>query len=339
MARLSNAQGLLFVEIFQEEIAVDGPAITTLKGWFGDQQIGQAKAMISDAVSANRGVVTHTVGDATLSSFPDARHAVAAAVEIRNKLFRTRKASASTIVRMRAGLAYGPVRVIAGKVSGDAVTAAGLLMEKAGPDEMLADQALVDAAGRLESVGFESRGAVEGIQAHCVAGGDTAPATPPTVPVPKLPPAPPVPPAAAAPTAASAPTPAPALAPAPAPAPAPKPAAKVTKVVLLTLGGVAHRFEPSIGEVMIGRGPENHINVSLRHVSRKHARIFWPGGGMPFIANMSPNGCCLRPAGSNAETRFTDQVPLLGSGDLALCASFGQVSTPDEIIRFSLVDA
>lgn len=324
MARLSNAQGLLFVEIFQEEIAADGPAITTLKGWFGDQQVGQAKAMISDAVSANRGVVTHTVGDATLSSFPDARHAVAAAIEIRNRLFGSRKASASTIARMRAGLAYGQVRVIAGKVSGDAVTAAGLLMEKAGPDEVLADQALVDAAGRLESAGFEPRGAIEGIQAHSVIGGDTAPATPPTVPVPKLPPAPPVPPAAAAPAAA--------------PAPAPKPAAKVTKVVLLTLGGVEHRFEPSIGEVMIGRGPENHINLSLRHVSRKHARIFWPGGGMPFIANMSPNGCCMRPAGSNAETRFTDQVPLLGSGDLALCASFGQVSTPDEIIRFSLVD-
>lgn len=336
MARLSNAQGLLFVEVFQEEIAADGPAVITLKGWFGDQQVGQAKAMISGAVSANRGVVTHTVGDATLSSFPDARHAVAAAVEIRNRLFGTRKASATTIVRMRAGLAYGPVRVIAGKVSGDAVTAAGLLMEKAGADEVLADQALVDAAGRIESVGFEARGAIEGIQAHCVAGGDAAPATPPTVPVPKLSPAPPAPPAA--PPAAPAAAPAPAPAPAPTPAPAPKPAAKATKVVVLTLGGVAHRFEPSIGEVMIGRGPENHINVSLRHVSRKHARIFWPGGGMPFIANMSPNGCCLRPAGSNAETRFTDQVPLLGSGDLALCASFGQVSTPDEIIRFSLVD-
>ena len=318
MARLSNAQGLLFVEIFQEEIAADGPAVTTLKGWFGDQQVGQAKAMISDAVSANRGVVTHTVGDATLSSFPDARHAVAAAVEIRNKLFLMRNSSATTIVRMRAGLAYGPVRVIAGKVSGDAVTAAGLLMEKADPDEVLADQALVDAAGRLESVGFESRGTIEGIQAHSVAGGDKAPATPPTVPVPKLSPVPPAPP--------------------PSPAPVPKPAAKVTKVVLLTLAGVAHRFEPSIGEVLIGRGPENHINLPLRHVSRKHARIFWPGGGMPFIANLSPNGCCLRPAGSNTETRFTDQVPLLSNGDLVLCATFGQVSTPDEIIRFSLVD-
>lgn len=321
MARLSNAQGLLFVEIFQEEVAADGPAVTTLKGWFGDQQVGQAKAMISNAVGANRGVVTHTVGDATLSSFPDARHAVAAAVEIRNRLFQTRKDASTTIVRMRAGLAYGPVRVIAGKVSGDAVTAAALLMEKAGPDEALADQALVDAAGRVESIVFESRGAIDGIQAHCVVGGDTAPATPPTVPVPKLSPAPPPP------------APAPAAA-----APAPKPAPRPTKVVLLTLGGVERRFEPSIGEIAIGRGPENHINVSLRHVSRKHARIFWPGGGMPFIANMSPNGCCMRPAGSNAETRFTDQVPLLESGDLVLCASFGQVSTPDEIIRFSLVD-
>lgn len=321
MARLSNAQGLLFVEIFQEEIAGDGPGVTTLQGWFGDQQIGQAKAMISAAVSANRGVVTHTVGDATLSSFPDARHAIAAAIDIRNKLFRTRKASATAIVRMRAGIAYGPVRVIAGKVSGDAVTAAGLLMEKAGADEVLADQALADAAGSAAGVTLEARGAIDGIQAHRVVGGDAVPDTPPTIPGP-------IP---AAPT-----TPAPA--PRPAPPPPPVPAAKATKAVLISVGGVEYRFDPAVGEVSIGRSPENHINLPLRHVSRKHARIFWPGGGMPFIANLSPNGTCMRPTGSNAETRFTDQVPLLGSGDLALCGSFGQVSTPDEILRFSLVD-
>lgn len=322
MARLSNAQGLLFVEIFQEEIAADGPAVTTLKDWFGHQQVGQAKAMISDAVSANRGVVTHTVGDATLSSFPDARHAVAAAVAIRNKLFRTRKASATAIVRMRAGISYGAVRVIAGKVSGDAVTAAGLLMEKAGPDEVLADQALADAAAGAEAITFEARGAIDGIQAHCVVGGDAAPETAPTIPgaLPATPAAlarAPVPPPPAAPAAS---------------------AAKLTKAVVITVGGAELRFDPAIGAVSIGRGPENHINVPLRHVSRKHARIFWPGGGMPFIANLSPNGTCMRPAGSNTETRFTDQVPLLGSGDLALCGSFGQVSTPDEIIRFTLVD-
>lgn len=324
MARLSNAQGLLFVEIFQEEIAVDGPAVTTLKGWFGDQQVGQAKAMISAEVSANRGVVTHTVGDATLSSFPDARHAVAAAIAIRNKLFRTRKASATAIVRMRAGIAYGAVRVIAGKVSGDAVTAAGLLMEKAGPDEVLADQALADAAAGTDAVTFEARGAIDGIQAHCVLGGDVTPDSASTIPGTM-----PAAPASLARVAAPPPPP---------PASAPAPAAKVTKAVVITVGGAELRFDPAVGEVSIGRGPENHINVPLRHVSRKHARIFWPGGGMPFIANLSPNGTCMRPSGSNTESRFTDQVPLLGSGDLALCGSFGQVSTPDEIIRFTLVD-
>jgi len=319
MARLSNAQGLLFVEIFQEEIAADGPAVTTLKDWFGHQQLGQARAMISDAVSANRGVVTHTVGDATLSSFPDARHAVAAAIAIRNKLFRTRKASATAIVRMRAGIAYGPVRVIAGKVSGDAVTAAGLLMEKAGADEVLADQALADAAAGAASVTFEARGAIDGIQAHRIVGGEVAPATPPTVPGPL-----PATPAA--------------LTPAPAPPAPPAPVAKVAKAVLISVAGVEHRFDPAVGEVSIGRGPDNHISLPLRHVSRKHARIFWPGGGMPFIANLSPNGTCMRPAGSNTETRVADQAPLLGKGDLVLCGSFGQVSTPDEIIRFTLVD-
>lgn len=337
MARLSNAQGLLFVEIFQEEIAAEGPAVTTLKDWFGHQQVGQAKAMISDAVSANRGVVTHTVGDATLSSFPDARNAVAAAIAIRNKLFRTRKASSTAIVRMRAGIAYGAVRVIAGKVSGDAVTAAGLLMEKAGPDEVLADQALADAAARTEGITFEARGAIDGIQMHLVVGGDAVPVSAPTIPG-----ALPATPAALARAAAPPPPAAPAARAAPvapvAPVAPAAPAAKVTKAVVITLGGAELRFDPAVGAVSIGRGPENHINVPLRHVSRKHARIFWPGGGMPFIANLSPNGTCMRPAGSNTETSFTDQVPLLGSGDLALCGSFGQVSTPDEIIRFTLVD-
>ena len=68
MARISNAQGLLFAEISTEEVKVDGPPVTTLKGWFGTQQVGQIKSLITNTVNENKGVVTHTV---TLEQVPE----------------------------------------------------------------------------------------------------------------------------------------------------------------------------------------------------------------------------------------------------------------------------
>src|SRR3954468_16280083 len=129
MARMSNAQGLLFAEITTEEVRVQGPAVTTLKGWFGAQQVGQIKSLVTNTVNEQKGVVTHTVGDSILSSFADPNATLAAALGIQRRVAKAQNPSSGTIVKVRIGLSFGPVRVIAGKVSGDSVTAAGILLE------------------------------------------------------------------------------------------------------------------------------------------------------------------------------------------------------------------
>lgn len=311
---LSNAQGLLFAEISTEEIRVEGPPVTTLKGWFGTQQVGQIKSLITNTVNEHKGVVTHTVGDSILSSFADPLAALNAALGIQRRVAKAQNPATGMIVKVRIGLAYGPVRVFAGKVSGDSVTAAGILLEKAQANEILSDQALLDAVGTVKDTRFEACGLMEGVTAYRVVSlamparaGTEAPA------------------AAIAPAQASAPP------------PAPRPAAGPAGGATLTLGfsGAERRYSAADGEVFMGRGKDVHITVPEIHVSRKHAKISWESG-LPFLVNLSQNGTCVRTAGSGSEQTCMTKVALEGSGEIALCGRFSQVASAGEIISFSL---
>jgi len=333
MARLSNAQGLLFAEISTEEVKQDGPPVTTLKGWFGTQQVGQIKSLITNTVNELKGVVTHTVGDSILSSFADARAALDAAVGIQRRVAKAQNPSSGMIVNVRIGLAYGPVRVFSGKVSGDSVTAAGALMEKAQANEILADQALKDAVGTVKEIRFEAGGLVDGVNAFrvvsLVAPGTNADSTSTGIrailqPPPAAATAPPPPKPAAAP-----------MAPAPAaPASTPVSAPAANAAVTLSFAGADRRFLPADGEVFMGRGKDVHITVPEVYVSRKHAKITWEGG-VVFLVNLSQNGTCVRVAGSDREETCMTKMALKGSGEIALCSRFNQAS-PGEIISFSL---
>jgi adenylate cyclase len=320
MARLSNAQGLLFAEISTEEIHVQGPPVATLKGWFGAQQVGQIKSLVTNTVNEQKGVVTHTVGDSILSSFADAGAALSAALGIQRRVAKAQNPTTGMIVKVRIGLSFGPVRVFAGKVSGDAVTAAGILLERAQPSEILADQAMMDAVGSVKDTRFEACGLIEGITAYRV--------------VSLVGPAKPI---ADAITVTSA------------RAPFTKPAhdADVTgtiaprasgaSAVIITFAGVERRFAPSDGEVVIGRGKDVHVTVPEIHVSRKHARIVWEGGNVPYLENLSQNGTCVRITATGKEQTCMARMPLQGAGELALCSRFSQVASPSEIIGFSVV--
>jgi hypothetical protein len=325
MARLSNAQGLLFAEISTEEIALQAQPVATLKGWFGAQQVGQIKSLVTNTVNEQKGVVTHTVGDSILSSFADASAALAAALGIQRRVAKAQNPATGMIVKVRIGLAYGPVRVFAGKVSGDTVTAAGILLEKAQPNEILADQAMLDAVGSAKETRFEACGVVEGVTAYRVvslipvarpsAEGDTlgGGATMPGLPFRKP---------AAETEIANSPG-----------APKESSAAAIT----LTFGGAEKRFTPADGEIFIGRGKDVHVTVPEIHVSRKHAKIVWEEGGIPYLVNLSQNGTCVRYGSTGREHTCMARIPLQGGGDIALCSRFGQVSSQAEIIAFNLL--
>ncbi len=339
MARLSNAQGLLFVEISTEELRLESAPVTTLKGWFGAQQIGQIKSLITNSVIEHKGVVTHTVGDSMLSSFADAQSALNAALSIQQKVGKAQNPSSGTLVNVRIGMAFGPVRVYAGKVSGDSVTAAGVLLEKAQPGEILADQAMQDAIGLgSKDVRFENCGLMDGLAAYRVvslaAGMRTSTQA---APLPARPPAPSPAATPPPPAAVSAPIPAPI----PTPAPTTSSATRTTgaAAIVLTFGGVERRFTASDGEVFMGRGKDVHVIVPEIHVSRKHAKIVWEDGRHPHLVNLSQNGACVRFTESGREQTCMSKTPLEGSGEIALCSRFGQISSPAEIIGFSLIPA
>ena len=307
MATISNAQGLLFAEISTDEIKLDGPPVTTLTGWFGAQQVGQIKSLITNTVNQNKGVVTHTVGDSILSSFADAQAALAAALDIQRRVAKAQNPSTGMLVKVRVGLAYGPVRVAAGKVSGDCVSAAGILLDKAQANEILADQSLVDAIGASKETRFEAAGLLDGITSYRVVS--SAPG--------------------AVPAAQPVPNPLPAAATAPSPRPSAGPS------LTLRYSGADRRCAPADGEIFMGRGMDVHVTIPEIHVSRKHAKIVWEDGGAVLV-NLSQNGTCVRFASTGHEQTCMTKLALEGSGEIALCSRFGQVVSPKEIISYSL---
>jgi hypothetical protein len=275
-------------------------------------------------------VVTHTVGDAMLCSFADPKAAFDAAANIQSRIDKDANPTSGMIVKARIGLAYGPVRVIAGKVSGDAVNTAGLLMEKCPPGEILADQALVTAVGAVKEMALEPHGNVEGLSAYRVVrftpSGDT---TTRMAAIPLAAKASPAPAPAAAPVAARAPAKPPAT-----PASAAAPAASVV-AVSVTFSGLEQRFQPSDGEVQLGRGRDNQVIVPLRYVSRKHAKIVWRQN-LPYLVNLSQNGVCVRLKDSAKETVCHSEMRMEGSGEIVLCASFSVATSAAEIIGYRL---
>lgn len=337
MSILSNAQGLLFTEISMEESKE--LQTTTLQGWFGAQQSGQAKALVTSAVIACKGVVTHTVGEALLSSFPDAASAVKAALEIQSKIAGAQK-TPGMVARVRCALAYGPVRVLAGKVSGDAVTAAGMLLDKAKPGEILADQSVKDALGTASTVKLTPYGKADSLTAYRVgdepkAAAQEAMAKTTEMPRPKIAPAAPSPAAAAS---------RPAAPPAPPQPPVGAPTGEETIVVrpqvefelALTYGGRTLRFTRADGEIALGRAFENHIQVPARHVSRQHAKVEWLADG-PVLVNLSANGCCVRLEGDPvAKQTCAERIPLRGRGAIVLASGERQSPSGEDIVKFSL---
>lgn len=335
MAKLSNAQGLLFAEISTEEVrAVPGQQSNTLKDWFGAQQSGQIKSLVTNTVNEHKGVVTHTVGDSILSSFADAHSSFNAALKIQRSVMDSQNPAAGVIVKVRISLAYGPVRVFAGKVSGDAVTAAGMLLGKAQPNEILADQAMLDALGSVKDIRFEACKQIEGIAAYRVvtlagpehATAQTARANPPAPAAPPTPAPAPIPPVAPMPVASP-------VIPTPPPAPPPR---KTVVSLLLKFAGAERSFSPADGEVIIGRGKDVQVVIPDLHVSRHHAKITWEDG-RAYLVNLSQNGSCVRSAAAGSEQSCTNKILLADSGEIALCSKFDQVASPNQIISFSLV--
>ncbi len=90
----------------------------------------------------------------------------------------------------------------------------------------------------------------------------------------------------------------------------------------LTRGETSHRLKPADTPVHIGRDAHCRIRLVLDSISRQHASIAFDRGRFLLI-DSSTNGSYVRPEGVEAIYLRREALPLVGRGDIAFGAPFG----------------
>lgn len=114
-------------------------------------------SLAGEAVQAQDGQVVEVRGDEVMAVFTSARKALRAAVDL-----LARCASDTTLpLRAGVGLDVGEPIHVPGGYRGEALNVAARLCAKAGPGEVLASDAVVSLARRIEGLLYEERGSLE----------------------------------------------------------------------------------------------------------------------------------------------------------------------------------
>jgi non-specific serine/threonine protein kinase len=113
-------------------------------------------ALASAAVAAEAGRVVEVRGDEVLAVFTSARAALRAATGLQARC--TQEASATLPLQAGVGLDVGEPVAVAGGYRGEAINVAARLCAQAGPGEVLASEAVVHLARRVEGLIYQERG-------------------------------------------------------------------------------------------------------------------------------------------------------------------------------------
>lgn len=267
---------------------------------------------IGDIVAAHRGRVVKTLGDGLLAVFPHAPDAIGAVVDIqRSHQKRIASASASTRMPIRIGVARGEVEFVDGDCYGDAVNVASRLSDLTGPHQIWANNLSLEHSVESDGVRFRPlgpitiRGRVEPCQVfqvewHVDVSSDflTMQAT---------------------------------LAPAD------------EQLERDLLGGEIElqwldqrkRFRSHQLPIHIGRVSQAEFVVNDPRVSRTHARIDWRNGSI-LLVDVSSYGSWVRFSGGGADLLLRrEECVLHGKGEIALGASFSDLSVPTVMFSVS----
>ena len=148
-------------------LLAEGLAATTVTALRGDAShtamLLRFGEIAEEAVTAEGGQVIEVQGSEGLAAVTSGRAALRAATRL-----RIRCADAATPelpLRVRAGLDVGKPVIAAGAYRGEAITTAAQLCARAAPGEILASNAAVRAARRIEGLSYQDRGelTLEGI--------------------------------------------------------------------------------------------------------------------------------------------------------------------------------
>lgn len=125
-------------------------AITRITQWIGLKAQQQG------------GKVVKMLGDGVLMSFPDARRAIDACVQIQTEhAQRVQQWPAPLKLQLQIGLARGPVVLVDEDCFGDAVNMASRLSDLAGPEQILASASVIEQLGAGSTVRYRNLGAMQ----------------------------------------------------------------------------------------------------------------------------------------------------------------------------------
>jgi hypothetical protein len=271
----------------------------------GSRVVTGVTQWIGDIVAAHRGRVVKTLGDGVLAVFPHAPDAISAVVEMqRSHQKRIASSSAGTRMPIRIGVARGEVEFVDGDCYGDAVNVASRLSDLTGPHQIWANNLSLEHSVESDGVRFRPlgpitiRGRVEPCQVfqvewHVDVSSDflTMQAT---------------------------------LAPA------------EEQLERDLLGGEIElqwldqrkRFRSHQLPIHIGRVSQAEFVVNDPRVSRTHARIDWRNGSI-LLVDVSSYGSWVRFSGGGADLLLRrEECVLHGKGEIALGASFSDLSVP-----------
>jgi len=267
---------------------------------------------IGDIVALHHGRVVKTLGDGVLAVFPHAPDAISAVVDIqRSHQKRIASSSGGTRMPIRIGVARGEVEFVDGDCYGDAVNVASRLSDLSGPHQIWANNLSLEHSVESDGVRFRPlgpitiRGRVEPCQVfqvewHLDVSSDflTMQAT---------------------------------LAPAD------------EQLERDLLGGEIEliwldqhkRFRSHQLPIHIGRVSQAEFVVNDPRVSRTHARIDWRNGSI-LLVDISTYGSWVRFSGGGADLLLRrEECVLHGKGEIALGASFSDLSVPTVMFSVS----
>jgi len=247
------------------------------------------------AIAASEGGrVVKQIGDEVLVVFGDPASAVDAACAMQRSFARSVR-SPDAPAGIRVGLQHGPVLERAGDVFGDTVNVAARMVALAKAGQILTTRECAERLPPRIDTRYLDRTRVAGkegeLEVFEVLWGRASLTSFEAIPVPE----------AGAPRALS-----------------------------LCLGGREYRVSAESPTLTIGRDTSD-VEVPLRVVSRRHARIEWRRG-RPVLVDESTNGTLVVPDGAPPTFVRRDQLPLEGSGIIA--PGFEPGAHPDRVLRY-----
>ena len=265
---------------------------------------------IAGVFQAHQGRVVKKLGDGVLCLFDDPPSALAAVLAVqRGHQAQLLQLPLVQQLPIRAGLARGPVELVAQDCYGDTVNVAARLSQLCGPHQILAHASALQGLPQPVETPFKSlgylnlRGRVAACQVFQVewllASSDPAQAVVTRFMT-----------LGAADTSSA--------------------------QVVLSWNQMSRTFKPQEKEVQFGRHALLDVVLSSPLVSRFHARLVWRNGCV-MLADVSSNGTWVRFDGARTDVHLRrEECVLHGKGQLALGASFADPDTT--LVSFSLGD-